>query len=407
MTEAAVVLFWFSSFLVFYSFGGYGIFLWLFLKGKELFQQKGSPRQTPNPTDDEPAVCLFVTAYNESAHVREKIENSLVLDYPKEKLQLLWVTDGSTDDTPAIAAGYRQVEVLHHPERKGKAHAINRGMTYVKTPVVIFTDANTLLSKGTIRALIRELQRPGVGCVAGEKRITRDHSSEPVSAGEGIYWRIESWLKELDSRFYSTIGAAGEIFAIRTALFTPLEEDTLLDDFILSMRIAMQGYRIAYARDAQATELPSSSAREEMKRKIRIAAGAYQAMSRLSKLFNPFVYGKLTFQYVSHKVFRWTLAPLSLPLLLILGIYLSGQPSVPGLLLYRGLTVLQFLFYLFALIGYGLQNRQTQSGWAFVPYYFTLMNLACFPGFIRYSLGKQTVLWEKAQRSDPFHEGFS
>jgi len=406
MPDVAVFVFWFCVFIIFYSFGGYGIFLWIILKLRGLLK-KELPSSATGKIVSEPHLCLFVTAYNESAHVRQKIENSLALDYPKEKLQLIWVTDGSTDDTPDIASTYAQVQVFHESERRGKAHALNRGMAFVKAPLVVFTDSNTLLSQGTLRAIVRKFEDPKIGCVAGEKRIAENNSSGPVASGEGLYWRIESWLKKLDSRFYSTIGAAGEIFAIRTELYSELEEDTLLDDFILSMRIAMKGYRIAYAADAQATEFASSNPREEMKRKIRIAAGAFQAMVRLSKLLNPFQYGKLTFQYVSHKVLRWTLAPLSLPVLLFLGIYLSFQTSIPGVIVFQSITALQLLFYLIALSGFLLQQKNVRSGWFFAPYYFTLMNYACFPGFIRYSLGKQTVLWEKAQRSDSFHEGFS
>jgi cellulose synthase/poly-beta-1,6-N-acetylglucosamine synthase-like glycosyltransferase len=406
MSDVAVLVFCFCAFIIFYSFGGYGIFLWMILKIRQLFNKKEKFSYSGSDSPD-PDVCLFVTAYNERAHVRQKIENSLALDYPNEKLRLIWVTDGSTDDTPDIAATYPQVEVFHEPERKGKADALNRGIAFVKAPIVVFTDCNTLLSKGTVRAIVREFRHPKVGCVAGEKRIANDNSSTPVAAGEGLYWRIESWLKKLDSRFYSTIGAAGEIFALRTELYSELEKDTLLDDFILSMRTAMKGYRIAYAQDAQATEFASSNAREEMKRKVRIAAGAYQSIARLPELLNPFRYGRLSFQYFSHKVLRWTLAPVSLPLLFFSGLYLSIQPSVAGLSVYQAATILQVIFYLFALFGYLLQRNNIRSGWFFAPYYFTLMNFAYFPGFIRYLLGKQTVLWEKAQRSGSFHEGFS
>ena len=405
MHDVAVFLFWFCVFIIFYSFGGYGLLLWSILGIRKSFHKK---EQAPfQENQEEPLVCLFVTAYNESLYVKQKIENSLVLDYPKDKIQLIWVTDGSTDNTPDIALTYPEVEVFHQSERRGKAHAMNRGMAFVKAPIVIFTDSNTILSKGTIRAIVKEFRHPKIGCVAGEKRIATDASSPTVATGEGLYWKIESWLKKLDSKFFSTVGAAGEIFAIRKELYSELEEDTLLDDFILSMRIAMKGYRIAYAENAQATELASANAREEMKRKIRIAAGAYQAMARLSALLNPFKYGWLTFQYFSHKVLRWTLAPLALPVLFLSGWYLSLSTSLTTLTFYHVATVLQLLFYLIALAGYLLLKKKIQSGWLFAPFYFTLMNYACLPGFIRYSQGKQSVIWEKAQRSGSIHEGFS
>ena len=406
MLSIALFLFWFCAFIIFYSFGGYGLLLWGILGVQKIFGKKEKVF-FPENGDPEPHVCLFVTAYNESAHVKQKIENSLDLDYPKDKMQLIWVTDGSTDDTPQIAGTYPQVEVYHLPERKGKAHAMNRGISFVKAPIIVFTDSNTLLSKGTIRAIVREFSNPTIGCVAGEKRISQDISLTPVTTGEGMYWQIESWLKKLESRFYSTIGAAGEIFAIRTRLYSSLEEDTLLDDFMLSMRIAMKGYRVAYAEEAQATEYASSNVHEEMKRKVRIAAGAYQVIVRLSQLLNPFRYRKLTFQYVSHKMLRWTLAPLALPLLLLSGGFLSFQSTLYAVSFYQMTTILQWVFYLIAFAGYLLQRKKNQSGWFFAPFYFTLMNYAYYPGFIRYSQGKQTVLWEKAQRSGSIHEGFS
>ena len=391
------LLFWVLLALLVYAYAGYAVILFGIVKLKRLFQKK---KKLSPPVDYEPTVCLFVTAYNEKDFVRQKVENSLSLDYPKNKIQFLWVTDGSDDGTPDLLKAWPEIEVHHLSERRGKMHAMNRGVKFVKTEIIVFSDTNTILGNRSIREIVACFADEKVGCVAGEKRIIEKQSDAAAGAGEGIYWKYESWVKKLDAELNSAVGAVGELFAIRTGLFQEVEPDTLLDDFIISLRIAAKGYRIAYSPEAYAEEAASLNLAEEQKRKVRIAAGGVQTVLRLKNLLNPFKYGVLSWQYFSHKVLRWTLAPLSLFLILVVNILIVWQnqswlqPSFYTLFLY-----LQLFLYLLALVGWYFENKKLHFKILFVPYYFVFVNLNAIRGMIRYFKGKQSVTWEKSKRS--------
>ena len=243
--------------------------------------------------------------------------NTLELDYPKDNLKIYFVTDGSTDGTNDILKSYPGINVLFTPERKGKVAAINHAMEYVSTPFVIFCDANTFLNKACVKEIVKHYSYESTGAVAGEKKVI--DSSEKNSAagsGEGIYWKYESILKKLDASFYTVVGAAGELFSMRTNLYEPVDTDILLDDFMISMNICKKGYRVMYEPAAFAMEAPSISIREEQKRKIRISAGGFQSIYLLKDLLNIFKYGKLSFQYISHRVLRWAVCPFLLPVII-------------------------------------------------------------------------------------------
>lgn len=391
------IVFWLLLFIVFYTYIGYGILLYLLVRIKRILPGK----KTATADDSyEPDVTLFIAAYNEKAVIAEKMQNCLELEYPREKLHITWVTDGSDDGTYEMLSGYDGIEVFHTPARSGKIGAMNRGMKFVKTPLVIFCDANTMLSRSSVRRIVARFSDPGVGCVSGEKRIfTRDKESA-AGAGEGIYWKYESTLKKWDAELNSVTGAAGELFAIRTGLFEEMEKDTLLDDFMISMRIVMKGFTIQYDPDAYAMEAPSAGIKEELKRKIRISAGGLQSVVRLAPLLNPFRHGIISFQYFSHRVLRWTLAPLSLLLLIPVNIILavSEAGNEPGI--YTILLVFQAAFYLAALTGWYLENRRIRVKILFIPYYFFIMNLSVFLGLRRLMRGSQSVNWARAKRAE-------
>ncbi len=391
------ILFWVAVAVVVYTYVGYGIILWMMVKVKEWFIK---PVALPHPTDEElPEMTLFITAYNEEQVVDEKMANCLDLDYPREKLHIVWCTDGSNDHTVERLGCWPQATVLHTPERKGKSAAMNRGLQYVHTPLVAFTDANTMLNRASLRLIAQAFLDQKVGCVAGEKRIQTEEKADAAQGGEGLYWRYESALKALDSRLYSAAGAAGELFAIRRELFQPLEEDTLLDDFVLSLRIVEQGYRIAYLKEAYAMESGSANLAEEEKRKVRIAAGGLQSIARLWPLFNPLRYGIFSFQYVSHRVLRWSITPVLLFALLPLNVVLLFGTERTAL--YVILWLLQALFYLAGSLGYYLSMRRTKNKLLFVPCYFLFMNLNVLRGMVYLSTrnDKEKGTWEKAQRA--------
>lgn len=383
------ILFWIGIGIVFYTYLGYGIVLYLMVKIKELFVKPRLPRLP----ETLPEATLLIAAYNEEAIVASKMVNCRQLDYPADKLRLVWITDGSNDNTNERPKEYPEVTVLYQPRRQGKTAALNRALPYVNTPYVIFTDANTMLNKGAIKEIIRQFSDPRVGCVAGEKRV-EIQAEQGATAGEGIYWKYESALKRLDYRLYSAVGAAGELFAIRTSLFEQMPPDTLLDDFILSLRIAMRGYKIAYSKEAYALESASLNMREEEKRKVRISAGGLQSVWRLRGLLNIFRYGILSFQYISHRVLRWTLTPIILFALLPLNLLLACT----GHTLYTVILALQLAFYLLGYLGYKMEKRNIRNKLLFIPYYFLFMNINVIRGYSYLAKHKGTGAWEKAKR---------
>lgn len=397
MTTLAI-LFWAGVFLVFYTYLGYGILLAALVRLREALRpacRAELAREAPDGTSNEaPDVTLLIAAYNEQEVVAAKMANCRALEYPAGKLHVVWVTDGSTDRTVELLAAYADATVMHEARRAGKTAALNRALELIRTPLVVFTDANTMLNPQALRAIVRCFHDPQVGCVAGEKRVAADGNAG-AAATEGVYWRYESKLKELDCRLYSTVGAAGELFAVRRHLWQMLPEDTLLDDFVASMRIAAQGYRIAYCKEAYALERPSADMREEGKRKRRIAAGGLQAVWRLRGLLNPVRYGVLAFQYVSHRVLRWTLTPVALAALLPLNVALlwSAHPAF-----YAVVLALQVAFYLAALAGWAAERRGRRSRLLFIPYYFLFMNLNVLRGIRYLATHRSGGAWEKARR---------
>ncbi|WP_282124244.1 glycosyltransferase family 2 protein [Algibacter mikhailovii] len=393
--ENLKLTFWILLFIVFYTYVGYGLVLFLLVKIKRVFKTKGKQSKS----NYQPEVTLLIPAYNEKHFVAQKMQNSLDLNYPKDKLKICWVTDGSNDGTNLKLADYDMVDVFHEDQRKGKINAINRVMDKVKTPIVVYSDANTLLGKDAIHHIVTCFEDEKVGCVSGEKRIFNKDKDDAAGAGEGLYWRYESTLKKWDAELYSVVGAAGELFAIRTALYNEVEPDTLLDDFMISLRVAQKGYTIQYNPKAYAIESASANVKEELKRKIRISAGGIQSVVRLRVLLNVFKYKTLSFQYISHRVLRWTLAPLCLILLIpILGV-LSYNEGGLGFHMYTILFWLQGLFYAAALLGWYLKHRAISLKVLYVPYYFFIMNYSVVLGFVRYMNNAQSVNWERAKRA--------
>ncbi len=346
---------------------------------------------------DLPSCTLVIAAYNEEGFIREKISNTLQLAYPEGKLDILFVTDGSNDKTPDIINEFPQLKLLHRSERSGKIAAVHRAVEQVHTEVIVFTDANTYLNKDALINICRHYADPNVGAVAGEKRVMAGEEADASAAGEGFYWKYESTLKKWDSELYSVVGAAGELFSVRKNLYQPVSKDAILDDFMISMLIAEKGYRIIYEPEAYASETASADVSEELKRKVRIAAGGIQSIIWLKSLFNIFKYGTLSFQYVSHRVLRWTITPFLLILALILNILIAFQPAE---LLFQHLLVAQVLFYVMAFIGYLFEKKNLRIKILFIPYYFCVMNYAVLAGIIRYFRKQQSAVWEKAKRKE-------
>ena len=374
-------LFWLCMAIVVYTYVGYGIVLYLLVFVKRL-ATKAKP--LADITDDRlPEVTLMVCAYNEEDIIAEKMDNTRRLDYPSDRLHLVWVTDGSNDNTNVLLSAYPEVKVIYFPERRGKAAALKHGIKEIDTEIVMMTDANTMLNPEAVREVARLMQDPKVGCVSGEKKVRARSDSDEAAQGEGLYWKYESTLKRLDSELYSAMGAAGELCVIRRQLMTDIPDDTLLDDFIISMEIVKKGYKIAYTSNAYAMEYGSADLHEESKRKRRIAAGGLQSCWRLRSLMNPLRHPVVAFQFVSHRVLRWTITPVCLFALVPLNtlLVLSGEGIV-----YTIIWILQILFYASAAAGVRISK------------YFIFMNLNVFRG-MAYLFNNSTGMWEKAKRA--------
>lgn len=386
-----IVALWICLFIVVYTFVGYGFVLFVLIRIKRLFKQP----KVFGATADLPTVSLIIAAYNEADLIADKIENSLALDYPRDKMQLIFVTDGSTDDTAKIIEQYAEITLLNENIRSGKMAAIKRAIPFVKGEIMVFSDANTFLNEAAIRELVKHYQNEKVGAVAGEKRVFIPEKADASSAGEGFYWKYESLLKKWDYELYSNVGAAGELFSIRTTLYQPVESDTIIDDHMIAMRIAEKGYIIAYEPKAYAMETASANTAEELKRKVRIAAGGIQSILRLKKAANPFNYPLLTFQYLSHRVLRWTVTPFLMIAVLILNILIVAKYDI---WFYQLMLAAQLLFYGLSLAGLIFEQRNIRIKPFFIPYYFCLMNYAVIAGMIRYAKKNQSAAWEKSKR---------
>jgi biofilm PGA synthesis N-glycosyltransferase PgaC len=343
-----------------------------------------------------PHISLLIAAYNEELFIEQKIKNTQELDYPAEKLSVIIVTDGSTDKTPEIVAKHTGFIHLHQPERNGKIHAMQRGITHVTSEIIVFCDANTFLNKDALKHIAHTFQNPTVGCVSGEKRVMSDAKDSAAPAGEGFYWKYESWLKKLDSKIYTVVGAAGELFAIRRSLYEEIPNDTILDDFLITLKIARKGYRINYEPLAVASEYGSVNVEEEMKRKIRISAGCFQVVYRNFWLLNIFKHPVLAFQFISHKFMRWLITPILMTILLPLNIIIALLYPTNSLILV--MLALQIMFYIMALTGYFAQHKTIKHKFLFFPYYFIMANLAQFMGLARFVKGNTSVKWERAER---------
>ncbi len=402
LTHSAIavfeVIFWVSLTIIFYSYFGYGLVLWAL---RALTPKSKRHLPPPRQSDaDCPHVALLIAAWNEEDFIEEKLHDTAALDYPSGKLTVYIITDGSTDRTTNLARNFDfpskfQLVVEHKDGRSGKQAAIDRVLPAVKAPIIVFTDANTYLNKDAIRNIVRHYQDPRVAAVAGEKRIMRKATDAAAGAGEGLYWRYESTLKRWDSEFHTVVGAAGELFSVRTELIPHVPPGILVEDFYTTMKLCERGYRVAYAPDAFAEETSSANVAEEMKRKVRIAAGGLQAAGLLRGLLNPIPDWRLTFQYVGHRLLRWTLGPALLPVVLIVNAILAYTSGG----IYTWLMAGQALFYIAAAFGYFFESREIRFKALFVPMYFTMMNVSVFRGVARLLKKQQSVNWEKAKRA--------
>ena len=390
-----IAIFWILVFLVFYTYAGYGLVAWLWIRVSVMFTNPNNA--VSDDAFELPTLALIIAAYNEEQILAGKINNSLALDYPAEKIRILVVTDGSTDRSAQIVKDFPSVILLHQADRKGKVAAINRAVTAAgDVEILVFSDANSMLNKEALQRLVSHYKNPMVGGVSGEKKVIDLEGS--TVRGESFYWRYESGLKKLDASLYTIVGAAGELFSIRRILYESVPEDVILDDFYISLKVCEKGYQVKYEPGAFAMEKPSLTMHDEAERKTRISAGAFQSMFIFAHLMNPLRFGKLSFQYLSRRIFRWVICPLAIPLIFLLNVYFYSAEVTPeklyGLILY-----LQVIFYTLAALGWMFAGKKAGNNKVIhIPYYFLFMNLSVWHGFFRFIKGGQSAIWEKVNR---------
>jgi len=344
--------------------------------------------------DIEPSVSFIIAAYNESEVIASKIENTLALDYPQSKLEIIVVTDGSTDATPAISRRYtdRGVMTLHRPERKGKTAALNHAAGSATGEIMIFSDANNQFNLDAVRKLTRHFHDPSIGGVCGVKHI-RASRNRASSTGDGIFWKYESFVKKTESAAGSIAGADGEIFAMRRSLYAPIDEKVINDDQAITISIVRKRYRVIYETEAVSTEYASITLRDDMNVKVRLVAGGLQVYSKYrGYLFNLFRLFPL--QFFFHKLLRYLLPHLML-VLFFTNLFLAGM------LLYRLILAVQVTFYTAAVAGLLLYKLKREIKLLYIPFYFCSMNAAAFQGFLaflRLRRSSITTVWRKAQR---------
>ena len=385
-------LFWLSFLLIFYTYIGYPILITIFA----YFWKKHKPYfQTL------PHITFMIVAYNEEDCISKKLDNTLSLDYPREKLQILVVADGSTDKTPHIVNTYqdRGIELAYIPERNGKLAAIVRAMQFARGEIVVFSDANNMYDSQSIRELILPFSDSKVGGTTGAKLIIED--GRDLSSAEGLYWKYESWIKTQESEIDSCISAVGEIITIRKALFSPPIEKIILDDQYLILSILRQGYRMVYTPKARSFEYVSATAEDEVERRTRINAGLYQTMF-MSNTMLPFKRPLLIWQIISHKYFR-AIVPFAFIFLFFSNILLVVlQPQNIYLGLNANLLLLflclQVGFYIIAFIG-NILNLNNKIGKLFyLPTFLVNSNLATLMGFYKFITNQHTPLWKRVRR---------
>ena len=373
-------LFWIALLTLVYHYVGYPLLLLMLgLRKKEALRT----------ADITPSVSLIISAYNEETVIRQKLENSLSLDYPRDRLEVIVASDGSTDRTPDIVREYaRDVALYDYPQRRGKNAALNATVPHARGDILVFTDANGMYQKDALGRLVRHFADPRVGCVCGEL-IYRNPTGNPVAEGYNHYWRYDQWLKTLESRLHSLLGANGSIFAVRRPLNETLNPRTS-NDMVLPIKIAARGYAVVYEPEAVSVEAGSGGEGEELRRRSRIVArgllGVWEVLPAIMRNGRPL----LLVQLLSRKFIRYVY-PLLLVPLLVSNVFLEGP-------FYRTILALQLIPYLLLPVGYAFSRAGKKLRLLSLPYYFFVGNLAALLGLLKVVSLRELATWEAFDR---------
>ena len=335
-----------------------------------------------------PTISLLIAAYNEEKVIADKLVNAMKLDYPADKLEIVVGSDGSTDRTneivQAFASAQPQIKLLAYLHREGKVNVLNKAVQQCAGEIVVFSDANAFYNASALKHMAGHFANPEIGCVAGEKKMKIADDQDWIGENEGLYWKLESFIKRQESRLKTVIGADGAMYAIKKSLFTTLPRDTSVDDFLISMLIVLQGYRIVYEPRAFSCEAAGRSLAEELKRKVRIAAGNYYNLRYLQGLWG---WNLLSYLFISHKLLRWASPFIFIALTLCLFV----QAFNP---VYAWLLALLLASYGIAALGYCCEQKLLKYRVVSLITHFYLAVYAQFSGWIKYCKGTQKAIWE-------------
>lgn len=371
------LIFCISLAVIFYTYIGYGlllILLTLFKQNHFVVDENFTPK-----------VSLIITAFNEEKDIEHKIEESLALNYPKDKLEIIIASDASTDRTDEIVRTFADsgLRLIRNPQRSGKTATQNYAIKQLNSDVLVFSDATTRYEKDAVKNLVRHLCDPKVGCVAGrEMFLQRNGMAKQAS----FFWRYELFLRKFEGKFYSLIGVSGCIFAIRRECYEYLGAD-LIEDFALPLKVVSKGLRVVYEPKAIGYEEAVADIKDEFIRKVRIVIGGLNVVFTMRYLLNPFRYPSLSFQLVSHKVLRW-LAPFFLGLLLVSNLFLLFQSWG-----YFLTGVLQMIFYFSILMVHLVNDKKKVPKILKIFYHFIVINMSAFVGIYNYCRGERNTLW--------------
>jgi cellulose synthase/poly-beta-1,6-N-acetylglucosamine synthase-like glycosyltransferase len=378
----AEIIFWLILGIIFYAYLGYPLFI-LFLS---LFVNK-----KVNKGNIEPSVTFLIAAYNEEKNIREKLENTLSLDYPKEKLEIIVASDASEDRTDEIVKEFAdQGVILHRVEgRVGKTETQNQTVKIVKGDIIIFSDATTKYKDDAIKKIVRNYNDPSIGAVSGRYEYVNP-TGAPVGLGTILFWKYENSVKSRQTRIETVTGCCGCIYSVRKSLYEPLPRD-IISDLVEPLKILEKGYRIAFEPEAVAYEETTETSKEEFGMRVRVISRGMYGLLSMRQLFNPFKYGFVSFQLFSHKVLRWMI-PFMLPLLLISNLFLMGQTF------YKLSLIIQILFYIGALGGYLLDRMGKKAKLLAIPLYYCVVNAASIAAFFRTIFGKKAIVWTTVRK---------
>ena len=371
-------IFWILAGLVFYVYAGYPVLLWL---------MRAVGLAKPNLVGNlEPTVTILISAYNEVGVITEKISNTLSLDYPIDKLEIIVISDCSDDGTDEAVQAFNRpnVKLLRMPDRGGKTLGLNAAVQVSLGEILVFSDANAMYEQQALRNITRNFFDPKVGAVIGESAYADSEGNAQES--ESLYWKYETNIKVLETSIGSVVGGDGAIYAIRKTLYKPMPADAL-SDFVNPIQIVMSGYRCIYEPTAKSIEEATDNMEKEFRRKVRIVNRAWRALWAMPSVLNPFKYGFFSIEVLSHKLLRW-LVPGILLVLFLISIPLSGTGYI-----YSFALVAQVALYGFAVAGYLRRESNNLPRIFSVPYYFCLVNYASARGIVEAFCGKTYTTW--------------